>query len=210
MSINGTLLSYDPGGNSSHGVSLVTFKQGRISNVEIHTLKTAEEVISVAINTKELVAVGVDTLSCWSTGHSGWRPADRWLRKKYRVVLHSIASPNSLFGSMGLNGMAVLIYLREQFPNITITETHPKVLYKALTGYKYDYIAHSRDMDEFLSNAMEFNISTNNDHEWDSIFSVYAVCQGLRGIWKRDLHTLPIESERIIKPCGDTVYWWPE
>ena len=56
--------------------------------------------------------IGVNTLTAWSTGRAGWRPADRWLRYRYPEVRNSVASPNSLFGSMALNGMSVLMSLR--------------------------------------------------------------------------------------------------
>ena len=211
MNITGTILGYDPGGNSSHGLSVVTLNNDEISRIENLTLKTAENVINIAHDIPDLIAVGVDTLSCWCTGHGGWRPADRWLKAKYKNITRSIVSPNSLYGSMGLNGMSVLISLRELYPNLSVTETHPKVLYMALTGHKYDYDTSNKKMDSFLSSVMGHNITTTNDHEWDAAISVYAAHQGLAKKWKRDLHSLSLEqAERLIKPCGNTVYWWPD
>jgi hypothetical protein len=54
-------------------------------------------------------ALGVDTMTCWSTGRGGWRPADRWLRERYTDVRNSVMTPNGLAGSMGLNGKCALI-----------------------------------------------------------------------------------------------------
>jgi len=211
MSIQGTILGYDPGGNSSQGVSKASVDSNGIHQIKTITLETAEDVIDFASGIPDLISIGVDTLSCWSTGSSGWRPADRWLRKKYTDVSNSIASPNSLYGSMGLNGMSVLMALKSQYPEVSITETHPKVLYRALMGNKYDYAHSHNKMDAFLSKIIGRKVSTENDHEWDAAISVYAAFQGLTGKWSMNLHSLPLSSsERLIKPCGDTAYWWPE
>ena len=55
-------------------------------------------------------------------------------------------SPNGLYGSMGLNGVAVLIALRQRFPDMLITETHPKVFHWHLYKQKYDYAKNQRTM----------------------------------------------------------------
>lgn len=210
MKITGKIVGYDPGGNSSHGLAIFDFHDNFLINNEIMTLKTADDVINKIQNINDLLAIGIDTLTCWSTGHSGWRPADRWLKKKYKEVNNSIASANSLFGSTGLNGMSVLFGLRSFNKNIEISETHPKVLYYALAGRKYDHSNNHQDMDKFISQLFDKNLKTNNDHEWDAVISVYAALNGLIGNWNRNLHLLPNKhDERIIEPCGKTQYWWP-
>ena len=137
--ITGTIFGYDPGGNKKHGVAKLEVVENRIREVEKSTLDTAEKVIEYIGNTDSLIGLGVDTLTCWSTGGGGWRPADRWLRQTCPEVINSIMSPNRLCGSMSLNGMTVLIILREKKPDLFITETHPKVLLRHITGEKYDY-----------------------------------------------------------------------
>jgi len=210
MSLTGTVLGYDPGGNDAHGIATFTYECGKVIDTSIQTFSTANEVINQAKNIRKLMAIGVDTLTYWSTGKSGWRPADRWLRKQYPPVANSIVSPNSLFGSMGLNGMSVLIALKEANPDLIICETHPKVLHYEFDEREYDYLSNHQSMDTLLSNIFETNIITKNDHEWDAAVSVHAVTQGLQQEWETDLHTLPCsDKERLIKPCGDTHYWWP-
>jgi hypothetical protein len=49
-------------------------------------------------------------------------------------VRNSVMTPNGLAGSMGLNGMSVLIAARRRYPDVTVVETHPKVLYWALAN----------------------------------------------------------------------------
>jgi hypothetical protein len=75
------------------------------------------------------LSIGIDTLTMLSTGDSGWRPADRLLRAQYPDVRNSVVNPNYLKGSMALSGLAVSHELRNEFTDIAIIETHPKVLY---------------------------------------------------------------------------------
>jgi hypothetical protein len=211
MRITGTIIGYDPGGNGCHGLAVLALKNGSIQEATTKTLDNAEQVIRTAQKQRSLVALGVDTLTCWSTGASGWRPADRWLRGKYREVQNSIVSPNGLYGSMALNGMAVVLSLSNQRPDLLITETHPKVLFWFLRREKYDYENKKDLMDRTLATNLGVRISPANDHEWDSAASAFAALQGLLGIWRHDLLELPTTGgERLVSPCGATHYYWPE
>ena len=211
MKLSGNIVGYDPGGNLSHGVAMLSIDQGKVQKASVQTLRTVEQVIGVFESVGPLIGIGVDTLTCWGTGISGWRPADRWLRKKYSEVQKSIVSPNGLYGSMGLNGMAVLIYMKNLYPDLFITETHPKVLFWHLEKKRYDY-AQSKDMmDKKLGLMLGVAITPTNEHEWDAAISAYAAFAALSGAWKRNLHELPTEDdERIISPCEKTCYFWPE
>ena len=73
----------------------------------VETEETVKDVIDWCSQFNDAVGIGIDTLTKWATGKSGWRPADLWLRAKYPGVAFSIASPNSLYGSMTVGGMAV-------------------------------------------------------------------------------------------------------
>jgi hypothetical protein len=207
---NGTIAGYDPGGNNANGFALLRIHDSKPVSISVKTLSNAEAVIN-EIGTNNVLGLGVDTLSCWSTGRSGWRPADLWLRKRYPAVRNSIMSPNTLSGSMGINGMSVLVEAASSSGTITLSETHPKVLYYALTQEKYDYRKSHAEMDGFLSNMLgRLDIRTSNDHEWDAAISAYALLMGITGAWKTDLHELrPEDNCRIVKPCGKTFFYWP-
>lgn len=210
MSLNGYIIGYDPGGNKKNGLATLQILNGRAVAIKAQTLSNAESVISTINNIENIIGLGVDTLSCWCTGQSGWRPADKWLRSKYPLVLKSVTSPNSLYGSMSINGMSVLIEITKNIKHIAISETHPKVLYYALSGEKYNYSDNNKKMDMFLSELLNLKVSTQNDHEWDAVISAYALLQGLKGNWMNDLHSLPLETNsRFITPCGTTSYYWP-
>ncbi len=165
MELSGSILGFDPVSDDKHGVATSKFDQGVLKEHHISTVRTTNELITLASELPGLFAVGVDTLIYWATGSAGWRPADRWLKSRYKEITKRIASPNSLFGSMEINGMSLLIALRERFPGKLVTETHPKILYFELSNKKYDYINQKESMDDILSSLLSSQISTNNDHE---------------------------------------------
>ena len=213
--INGAIVGYDPGGNWRHGFALLRIFDGKPASISTKTLPNSEAVIAAIkkIPTEAILGLGVDMLSCWCTGSGGWRPADIWLREKYPAVRKGIIAPNALFGAMVINGMSVLIEAANTYRGITLSETHPKVLYYALTQKKYNYAEQHAEMDSFLSkklgNLKLGNPNVRNDHEWDAAISAYALMMGITGMWTCDLHKLQPEDCRIVKPCGKTSYYWP-
>jgi hypothetical protein len=120
-------------------------------------------------------------------------------------------TPNGLFGSMGLNGMSVLISARRRFPDVPITETHPKVLYWQLCRQKYDYEHAKSQMDAVLARALGTPAAPVTEHEWDAGISALAALEGVAGRWTHDLHKLPVSAgQGVVAPCGSTNYFWPE
>lgn len=208
--MTGTVVGYDPGGNGNHGLARALVQEGDIVCVTTETLQTAEEVVRSILGGERPVGLGIDTLTCWSTGHSGWRPADRWLQDQYRDVKEAVIAPGGLRGAMCLNGMAVLATVRQAFPDIFVTETHPKVLYYA-QGERYDYNGPNASvMNERLSEFLGLDIDPQTEHEWDAAISILPVVRRLHGSWQ-DLHARPTDpGERLIHPCGKTTYMWPE
>lgn len=155
---NGCWLGYDPGGDGKHGVAAIRVEDGVVTEIELETAEAAHDVVtwfscrSRAARLGRALGIGVDTLAYWSGGPSGWRHADRFLQcrypdvlpgqvktkdKKPKTVADSVASANGLRGSMGLNGMFVLLRLRNKSGDLYVTETHPKVLHWALVKEPY-------------------------------------------------------------------------
>ena len=209
--MTGTVVGYDPGGNGKHGFARATVRDGEIVSVTTKTLRHAEDVIASILEIETLVGLGIDTLTCWGTGRSGWRPADYWLRDRYRDVQKAIVAPAGLFGAMSVNGMAVLVTVRQACPDIFVTETHPKVLYYERCKQRYDYSGQNASaMNACLNCWLGVKVEPQNEHEWDAAISILPVVRRLHGSWQ-DLHNLPPESgERLVHPCGKTTYMWPE
>lgn len=210
-SSTGTVFGYDPGGDGKHGVAVLRVHAGTPVSIETDTLETAEAVIGYFKHHCDVLAIGIDTLTCWSTGPAGWRPADRWLRERYPKVVKSVVSPNGLFGSMGLNGPSVLISLRAVIPSLLATETHPKILHWHLTGDRYDFARQRTRMQALLVAQLNVPVETASEHAWDAALSALVAYKGLTSQWTTDLHRLPVLiNERVVWPCGPTHYFWPD
>ncbi len=109
-------LGYDPGGGGAHGVARISGSE--LSSAVVDTTEAALQWFRVACENAKPRALGVDTLTLWSTGPSGWRPADRALRAAYPEVAGSVVAPNSLFGAMPLNGAIAAALLLVIYPNL--------------------------------------------------------------------------------------------
>lgn len=90
-------LGYDPGGDGRHGVAALHTDERGTARAEAATVTTAEAAFGwlaarLPPDPNMRTAIGIDTLAVWSSGSAGWRPADEWLRGKYRRVRNSVAS----------------------------------------------------------------------------------------------------------------------
>lgn len=209
--MNGTIVGYDPGGNGSHGVAALRIQEGETTEINVDTLETAEHVIRWMDGIGPIVGLGVDTLTCWSTGPGGWRDADLWLRDNYASARNSVVAPNSLYGSMALNGMSVLIASRDRYGELPVTETHPKVLYASLAGERYDFASDTDGMVQRLAQWLDLQLRVEKEHEWDAAISALAAFKGISEVWSRDL--IPQEprgDSQLVFPCGLVNYWWPD
>lgn len=112
---------------------------------------------------------------------------------------------------MPLNGALAILLLRERHPALTVTETHPKVLYFALTQRTWDFESDQRTMNEWLSQCIGSTCSPRTEHEWDAIISAYAAREWFTKRWAVDLHAeLPQADEVLVAFHGPTHYAWPE
>jgi hypothetical protein len=204
-------LGYDPGGGGAHGVAAIDGE-----HVVCDTLRTAQDAIDwfrERCRDRDTAVLGVDTLTLWSSGPSGWRPADRALRATYQEVANSVTASNSLYGAMPINGAVVMRALGEDNESVTIVETHPKVLYYALTGNVYDYALQANAMIQILTEWIGLGeLIVDSEHGWDALVSAYAAREWHNERWTHDLHQLPPrDNEELIPVCGGIArYAWPE
>lgn len=149
-------------------------------------------------------AVGIDCPLWWSSAAGGGRAVDRWLRDTYKISSGTVQSVNSLRGAVVVQGVLLAMCLRRQWPNVLITEAHPKALLKALK------------LDGWTSIAREFELSgpdpaARSDHERDALLCAVAAREGARQKW-RDLSLDPRPASELDpqQPAfGPVSYWWP-
>lgn len=197
-------LGFDPGGGSTFGVAMLS--QSAVTAFTVSSVTEAIEWAVAQCRDRRVTAAGIDTLLHWSTAPGGWRPADRYLRASYPNARSSVLSPNGLYGSMAIGGMALAMRLRGCWPNIVLNETHPKVLFSALTGDRYRKAAIASAVESFLAYTKLTVVGTLNEHEFDAAMSAWAARAGLFGDWD----DLVEAGADLLFPVGPVKYLWPK
>lgn len=197
-------LGFDPGGARGFGVAVLDGI--RIEAATVSTVAEAARWASGACGLDQPVAAGIDTLLHWCDGPSGWRPADKVLRAAYPEALSSVCSPNGLFGSMSIGGMALALRLGEKWLDIRLNETHSKVLGFALRHERHTD-ADPKAVIAWLAEKAGLDLTrVGTGHELDAIFSAWATREGLVNGWA----DLVIDDPALLFPAGKVSYLWPE
>ena len=187
----------DPGGKGKFGVAVLS-SDGMTQTWCVDCVDDAIETITQNVSITP-DGVGIDAPLWWSSGLSGDRMADRWIRNNYRVG-SSVQTTNSLRGAAVVQGPFLIARIREHFPAVRVTEVHPKAL----------LIAMGLSWIEF---AARFSVHPqhNSEHERDAIISAVAAREGFDGRWTRDLSTerLPSEQEPSEYWLNPVHYFWP-
>lgn len=225
------VLGYDPGGKNKNGAAIIKIYESNRISVEVTTTSSVDETLEWFIKSAgeqaEVRAIGIDTLLSWSTGKSGWRPMDDWIKdwlrnkekKEAEKVRRSILSSNFLQGAMVVQGMAMAKKLRDKWKGIILNETHPKVQFyaKSLKVYKYDEKDKGRRIKKWLrveiSDQMDLDHfpKMHNEHEWDALYSAWVTLQSIQSKSTPDL--LDITNSRaspsMLYPVPSVHYYWP-
>jgi len=205
------ILGFDPG--STTGVSVLRIPADGSTTAETDSVASVDDAIDWAVNEcrgETPTAAGIDTFLCWSTERSGWRRIDLKLRNAFPDVRASVFSGNSAYGAMAVQGVAIALRLRERWPSFILNESHPQVLYHALTSKVY-----MRDdiptMTAWLQQnfCLENKCTIKNEHEWDALISTWATWQGLSGNWTADL-VPDLGGNQLLFPVGPVAYYWPQ
>ena len=181
-----TWIGVDPGGKDKFGVAVLQ------SNGSVYTccVSCADEAIKVIreLGKTEPAGVGVDAPLWWSSGISGSRHVDRWLRATYGLSGGQVQEPNSLRGAALVQGAMFVKCVRQLFPGVPVTETHPKALLVALG---------MTDSDSFRSHFLiQANAIKESEHERDAVISAVAAREGFEERWTNDLSVCRHESEQ--------------
>lgn len=204
-------LGYAPGGSTrvanKSGVSILTlsedglrYRTGAVGCVDDAMVWFADHLGGSAPS-----AVGIDAFLFWETSRCGWRAADRWLKATYSPVTRAVLPSNSVQGAAAIQGMALGIRLRQLWPAVMLTEAHPKVLYYALSGSRYEWTPKvGRWLLETIGTPGDSGIQTQN--EWSALVSAWTAMMGHTQTWKVDLRQ---QSKYAVEPAGPVAYWWP-
>jgi predicted nuclease with RNAse H fold len=205
----------DPGGAEAFGVALL--HSG--GSFECAVVSCADEAVEWLEKMPAPVeAAGVDAPLWWSSAASGERNADRYLRNRLKSagakdVGGTVQSTNSLRGAVLIQGALLATALRRRWPELPITEAHPKALLKAQwpdaskNGPPWEKIA-----ERFRLDGREPSDDERKD-ERDALLAAVAAREGSTGQWTRDLalcERLRGEQDPDAVPWRPVHYWWPE
>ena len=189
----------DPGGIDSFGLA---FLEGS-GRMQCLTVSSVHEAVKCIVAAGEPLSIGIDAPMWWSAARGGARMADQRIRKRYHIASGTVQSANSLRGAALAGGALLASLVRREFPNIGITESHPKALLCALDP-----------KDDGASFARRFKIPTDwrNEHERDAAIAAVCAREGFEGRWQMDLAEQRNGLEQDPKSywLAPVSYFWPE
>lgn len=193
----------DPGGKNNFGIALLN-SSGATRSACVDCADQAIDWLQCAMQASTTVAgAGVDCPLWWSSGPSGGRSSDQWLRDTYRLSGGQVQASNSLKGAALVQGAMFVVRLRERFPSVPVTESHPKALLSALRIPSLDSFAN-----QF---GLKAPIESASLHERDAVVSAVAAREGFEGRWAVDLtsHRGPSEQDPASYWLAPVHYFWP-
>lgn len=211
----GVLLGFDPGGENGFGWSVAKDAPTlpltvRATGVVDNAQSAVDAAMAQVKKGESVVAVGIDAPLFWVA--TGDRNVDRIVRSELRglgmpSLGGTVQAVNSLRGACVVQGMLTGVLLRAAFPEVLITESHPKALLWQLRLANRD--RHPSGI--ALVTLSQFVVSSSigrQDHERDAAIgalSAWAMFHKPKG-W-RDLYLEePHPYSPITAPLG---YWMP-
>ena len=193
-------LGADPGGIGNFGIAILA-DDARPQTLSVDCADEAIAFVRRHLD-RSPAGIGVDAPLWWSSGRSGDRHADQWLRKRYGLSGGEVQAANSLRGAALTQGAMFVQRMRELCPAVPVTESHPKALLKA--------VAHG----DWMAFAVRFGLKSamTNDHERDALIAAVSAREGFGGRWTHDLGETRLPGEQDPKKywLAPVYYYWPE
>ena len=192
-----TFIGIDPGGKNAFGWCVMEVGDAHSkSRLRRGTASDVGEVVKevVASSKGKPIGVGIDAPLYWS--YDGERQYDREIRRAVsKAGAHSatVGHINSLRGACLVQGVLAAMALSKHWPEIQITESHPKAL-----------LAIWPDSRKFIK-----RFSFGNDHERDAVLGAYAA----HAHWQKSpgwVDWFSNEKNVFVPWCGRVSYWFPK
>lgn len=230
------------GENTHGVVSVTIAQDGTYGDMQPECLPDAAEVRTWLRQHPFAVALGIDTLLAWSWNGSrpcdnslrqhyydsrsitSINAANcRYCRDNLHELCEVQAKPkwrnsksvvpqNSLYSAMTLNGALVAVEARKHRPELSLVESHPKLLLHAARGIgpARDHLV--RGYAEALHKgriARKDGRQLHEDHMADAFVAAWCASRWYFGQWTTDLYDLT-SRKRYYFPVSGAVYPWPE
>jgi hypothetical protein len=207
-------IGFDPGGDKRFGWAVCSptarSLHVRATGEAGHAEEAIRKALSKVPSTGTVVGAGIDAPLFWT--ECGGRDVDNLIRRAIQKL--GAPSPggtvqqiNSLRGACLVQGVLVANLLHQQFPNITITESHPKALLYLLGIANKQKDAASVSLAD-LSEYIVCDTGYISQHERDAILGTVAALaqREKRQGWKN----LFEQEKKPITPFDYQVeYWMP-
>jgi predicted nuclease with RNAse H fold len=193
-------IGVDPGGVGCFGVAILE-PDGTGHTYCVDHVDAAVEIVRA--NVQVAAGVGVDAPLWWCSGKGGVRKADQWIRDTYHLHSRNVQAVNSLWGSVVAQGMMVVARVRAFFPDVRVTETHPKAVLSALGREAWTHY--------FDALHLDVTLDSQPDHRRDAVISAVAAREGFEDRWKKDLieDRYPSEQDPSAHWIAPVHYFWP-
>lgn len=194
-------IGVDPGGEGNFGLAIL-----RGGDVITCCVDHADDAVSFIANetAERLSGIGVDAPLWWSSGRSSDRQADRWLRRTYGLSGGHVQTANSLKGAALVQGAMFVQRMRERFPDVSVTESHPKALWAALALPSWDAFC--------LCYKINKDMGGMKEYERDAVLAAVSAREGFEGRWPIDLSVDRLPSEQNPRQywLAPVHYFWPQ
>ena len=195
-------IGVDPGGRNNFGVAVLD-PNGSAYTSCVSCVDEAIDVVRRQVKDSPPAGVGVDAPLWWSSGISGSRCVDQWLRDTYNLSGGQVQSVNSLRGAALAQGMMFVQRVRESYGDVCVTETHPKALLVALDSNEEDF---------YRRCSVRLAAVKVSEHERDAVISAVAAREGFEERWTNDLSVRRYQREQDPAQywLAPVHYFWPE
>jgi hypothetical protein len=203
-------VGFDPGGKS--GVALLRVEEAKASifAFDVTSVREAIDWCTAKLDGSYPRGIGVDAFLHWSVSKSGWRAADIRLRERYVPLRNSIICSNSTYGSMAIQGMAFAMEASRLWPQATVNEVHPKIIFSELaaSAYERDGTTSAVKQREGFWNSRDvcFEGKLESEHQFDAALGAWVTFRAIK-------EGYPDLIERtdgdLLLPLPNVKYFWP-
>jgi hypothetical protein len=213
-------LGFDPGGKGKFGWAVCIEINNRLKVIAADVADHAKDALersSKALPRRELiVAAGIDAPMFWAV--DGDRESDHLVREAIRCLGArspggTVQSFNSLRGACVIQGFLILKLLRRLYPDLPITEAHPKALLWLMGIARRNHGPETiaiKDIEGFIIEKVGFDLEDKEKDKRDAILGAFTAQMMIRN--KSDwVDLLEYEDkERIIAGEPPIGYWMPK
>ena len=206
---NAFWIGADPGGKGKFGLAILSSKNKAETTI-VNCVDEAINFIREALLDQAPAGIGVDAPLWWSSGPSGGRKVDQWLRTKYQLRGEHVQQVNSLRGAALTQALMFVQRMRELYPEVQVTECHPKALLRSgIFGAGNNLSEAWERFKDIFSLCVP---KTLDEDKRDALICAVCAREGFQRRWKTDLSLKRNQNEQDPSSywLAPVHYYWPK